>query len=104
MPRQGPGNRRKATFRKSRSIKGELKKNTSAVTGRDLVIQPCVVMRRCDFAFSQVHRDVAATPSVSDADKQSGCAMPTMVLSETRGLLLFLVVRGGIRFIERLAA
>src|SRR2546427_9540386 len=37
--------------RKSRSIKEDVKKNTSPATGRDLVIQPRVVMRRCDFAF-----------------------------------------------------
>src|ERR1022692_1670981 len=43
-------------------------------------------------------------PSVPDADKQSGCAVPTMVLSEARSLSLFLVVRGGIGFLERLGA
>jgi ribonuclease Z len=31
----------------TRSIKGDVKKNTSAATGGHLVIQPCVVMRRC---------------------------------------------------------
>src|ERR1700687_6048647 len=41
---------------------------------------------------------------VPDADKQSGCAVPTMVLSETFRLSLFLVVRGGIGFLERLSA
>jgi len=39
----------------------------------------------------------------SDADKQCGWRMPTIVLSETRGLWLFLVVRGGIGLIKRLA-
>src|SRR5580700_6327563 len=43
-------------------------------------------------------------PSVPDADKQRGWAVPTMVLSEARGLSLFLVVRGGIGFLERLGA
>ena len=42
--------------------------------------------------------------SVPDAGKQSGCAVPTMVLSEARGLSLFLVIRGGIGFLERLGA
>ena len=42
--------------------------------------------------------------SVPDADKQSGCEAPTMVLSETFRLSLFLVVRGGIGFLERLGA
>src|SRR6266446_7160156 len=37
-----------------------------------------------------------------DADKQTGCAVPTMVLSETFRLSLFLVVRGGIGFLDRL--
>ena len=32
----------------------------------------------------------------------SAVVVPTMVLSETRGLSLFLVVRGGIGFLERL--
>src|ERR1700687_93620 len=41
---------------------------------------------------------------VPDADKQSGCAKPTMVLSETFRLSLFLVIRGGIGFLERLSA
>src|ERR1700693_4497947 len=42
--------------------------------------------------------------SVPDAGKQTGCAVPTMVLSETFRLSLFLVVRGGIGFLERLGA
>src|SRR5437899_11951186 len=37
-----------------------------------------------------------ATPPGSEADKPSGCQVPTMVLSETRGLWLSWVVRGGI--------
>jgi len=59
---------RKLAFRadsqlpKSRSIKGDVKKNTSAATGGHLVIQPCVVMRRCDFAFPQVHCHFVAMP------------------------------------------
>src|SRR5437016_1150532 len=36
------------------------------------------------------------TPSGSETDKRSGCQVPTMVLSETRGLWLSWVVRGGI--------
>src|SRR5580704_4779187 len=43
-------------------------------------------------------------PSVPSAGKQSGCAVPTMVLSETFRLSLFLVIRGGIGFLERLRA
>src|SRR6266852_1269057 len=43
-------------------------------------------------------------PSVPDADKQTGCTGPTMVLSETFRLSLFLVIRGGIGFLERLSA
>ena len=42
--------------------------------------------------------------SVPDALKQTGWTVPTMVLSETFRLSLFLVVRGGIGFIERLSA
>src|ERR1700722_1281805 len=73
-------------------------------TGSDLVIQPRVAMRRFEFCCSQVHRDVVTMPFGFGRDKQSGCAVPTMVLSETRGLWLFLVVRGGIWLIERLGA
>src|SRR2546425_9975348 len=36
------------------------------------------------------------TPSGCETDKRSGCQVPTMVLSETRGLWLSWVVRGGI--------
>ena len=39
-----------------------------------------------------------------DADKQAGCSVPTMVLSETFRLSLFLVVREGIGFLDRLGA
>src|ERR1700692_3509780 len=53
------------------------------------------------FADSSCSRN---DPSVPDTSKQSGCAVPTMVLSEARGLSLFLVVRGGIGFLERLGA
>jgi hypothetical protein len=49
----------------------------------DLVIQPRVVMRRLEFPYSQVHREVVAMPFGFGRDKQSGCAVPTMVLSET---------------------
>ena len=48
--------------------------------------------------FPQIHRVVVTTPLIADAGKQIGCAVPTMVLSETLGLSLFLVVRGGIGF------
>jgi hypothetical protein len=38
------------------------------------------------FLFLQIHLAFVTTPSASDADKQRGCKMPTMVLSEARGL------------------
>jgi len=43
---------------------------------------------------------VVTTPLVSDAGKQRGGEVPTMVLSGTRGPKLFLVVRGGIGFTQ----
>ena len=55
------------------------------------------------FLSLQIHFVIVTTLSASDANKQCGCEVPTMVLSETRGLSLFLVVRGGIWFIKRLA-
>ena len=38
------------------------------------------------FSPSGFHRVVATKPVRSETDKQSGCEVPTMVLSETRGL------------------
>jgi hypothetical protein len=38
------------------------------------------------FLFLQIHFSVATTPSASDAIKQCGCQVSTMVLSEARGL------------------
>ena len=38
------------------------------------------------FLFLQIHFSVVTTPSASDANKQGGGQMPTMVLSEARGL------------------
>jgi hypothetical protein len=56
------------------------------------------------FPVPQIHFADVTTPSIPDADKQGGCKVPTMVLSEARGLLLFLVVRGGIWLTQRLGA
>jgi hypothetical protein len=39
-----------------------------------------------DFICLQIHFVVVTTLSASDANKQCGCKVPTMVLSETRGL------------------
>jgi hypothetical protein len=39
-----------------------------------------------DFLCLQIHFVVVTTLSASDANKQCGCEVPTMVLSETRGL------------------
>ena len=39
-----------------------------------------------------------------ETHKQGGCRVPTMVLSETRGLSLFRVVRGGIGSVRWLGA
>lgn len=62
-----------------------------------------VMLGGSGFFFLQIHRVMVTTLSASDANKQCGCEVPTMVLSETRGLSLFLVVRGGIWLIKRLA-
>jgi hypothetical protein len=45
-----------------------------------------VMLEGSGFFFSQIHLGIATTPSASDANKQCGCKVPTMVLSETRGL------------------
>jgi hypothetical protein len=52
---------------------------------------------------ARIHLPGVTTPSVSGASKQRGGNVPTTVLSETRGLSLFLVVRGGIELTKRLA-
>jgi hypothetical protein len=57
-----------------------------------------------DFFYQRFSSPVATKPSVLKPAKQNGGQVPTMVLSETRGLSLFLVVRGGIGFLERLGA
>ena len=44
--------------------------------------------------FPQIHRAVVTTPWVADADKQSGCAVPTMVLSETLAYRFFWLSEG----------
>ncbi len=38
------------------------------------------------FLSLQIHFVIVTTLSASDANKQCGCEVPTMVLSETRGL------------------
>ena len=46
----------------------------------------------------------ATASSDSETHKRCGCVVATMVLSETRGLMLFRVIRGGIGFTQRLGA
>jgi hypothetical protein len=48
------------------------------------------------FPSQRFHPVAVTTPIVFETHKQGGCRVPTMVLSETRGLWLFRVVRGGI--------
>jgi hypothetical protein len=43
----------------------------------------------CGFSPSGFHRLVVTKPVRSETDKQNGCQVPTMVLSETHGLSLF---------------
>jgi hypothetical protein len=50
------------------------------------------------------HRVVATTPVCSETDKRNGCQVPTMVLSEARGLSLFRVIREGLGSSKRLGA
>ena len=46
----------------------------------------------------------ATTPVCSETDKRNGCQVPTMVLSEARGLSLFRVIREGLGSAVRLGA
>jgi hypothetical protein len=48
------------------------------------VAQPSVAV--WIFSVSGFHRVVATKPVRSETDKQTGCQVPTMVLSEARGL------------------
>src|ERR1700694_1342502 len=48
------------------------------------------------FSVSGFHRVVATKPIRSETNKQTGCQVPTMVLSEARGLSLFRVIREGL--------
>jgi hypothetical protein len=56
------------------------------------------------FSLSGFHRVVATKPIRSETDKQTGCQVPTMVLSEARGLSLFRVIREGLGSAVRLGA
>src|ERR1700682_5650484 len=56
------------------------------------------------FSPSGFHRMVATTPVCSETDKRNGCQVPTMVLSEARGLSLFRVIREGLGSAVRLGA
>jgi hypothetical protein len=47
---------------------------------------PSYVERLWGFLSLQIHLVIVTTLSVSDATKQCGCEVPTMVLSETHGL------------------
>jgi hypothetical protein len=56
------------------------------------------------FIPSGFPRDVATTLVCSETDQHNGCQVPTMVLSEARGLWLFRVVREGLGSSVRLCA
>ena len=56
------------------------------------------------FTPSGFHRIVATKPICSETDKQNGCQVPTMVLSEAHGLSLFRVIREGLGSSGRLGA
>ena len=56
------------------------------------------------FSPSGFHRRVVTTPACSETDKQNGCQVPTMVLSEAHGLSLFRVIREGLGSSKRLCA
>ena len=56
------------------------------------------------FSVSGFHRVVATKPIRSETNKQTGCQVPTMVLSEARGLSLFRVIREGLGSAVRLGA
>src|ERR1035437_149342 len=48
------------------------------------------------FSVSGFHRMFSTKPVNSETHKQSGCQVPTMVLSEAHGLSLFRVIREGL--------
>jgi hypothetical protein len=56
------------------------------------------------FFYQRFSLPVATKPSVLKPAEQNGGQVPTMVLSETRGLWLFRVVREGLESTERLGA
>jgi len=56
------------------------------------------------FFYQRFSSPVATKPSVLKPAKQNGGQVPTMVLSETRGLSLFRVVREGLGSAVRLSA
>lgn len=63
-----------------------------------------VVPRDCSRPSHRFTVLAATTPSDPETHKRYGCSVATMVLSETRGLVLFRVIRGGIGVTRRLDA
>src|SRR5512135_891015 len=61
-----------------------------------------VVPRDCSRPSHRFTVLAATTPSDPETHKRYGCSVATMVLSETRGLVLFRVIRGGIGLTQRL--
>ena len=84
-------------------MKGDVKRKTSPPAGHPdekLLGQPAPAPLRRDVypAFRKFDCPLQRSARSSETEKREAVLLPTKVLSEPQGLLLFQVVRGGIEF------
>jgi len=84
-------------------MKGAVKKNISPPTGHPderllVAASPCSVETRCGSGFLEIRLFITTQCGLQKLKSERAVLLPTRVLSEPQGLLLFQVVRGGIEF------
>jgi len=84
-------------------MKGAVKKNISPPTGHPderliVAASPCSVETRCVSGFPEIRLFITTQCGLQKLKSERAVLLPTRVLSEPQGLLLFQVVRGGIEF------
>jgi len=82
-------------------MKGAVKKNISPPTGHPderliVAASPCSVETRCVSGFPEIRLFITTQCGLQKLKSERAVLLPTRVLSEPQGLLLFQVVRGGI--------
>jgi len=84
-------------------MKGAVKRNISPPTGNPdekllVAASPCSVETRCASGFPEIRLSITTQCGLQKLKSERAVLLPTIVLSEPQGLLLFQVVRGGIEF------